>query len=100
MEYQKLGKSDLEISRVSFGCMSLGADDKSNAYILQTALDNGINFFDTADLYERGNNEITVEKAFKGQREKVIIATKVGNQWKPDGSGWDWNPTKAYILEA
>ncbi|WP_034256606.1 aldo/keto reductase [Adhaeribacter aquaticus] len=100
VKYKKLGKSDLIISQVSFGCMSLGNNHADNAKLLHQAVDAGINFFDTADLYAMGENEITVGKAFKGMRDKVIIATKVGNQWRPDGSGWDWNPRKEYILEA
>jgi aryl-alcohol dehydrogenase-like predicted oxidoreductase len=95
-----LGKSGLRISEISFGCMSLGSDHAANARLLHAAVDAGINFFDTADLYARGENEVTVGNAFKGRRDKVIIATKVGNQWRSDGSGWDWNPTKAYILQA
>lgn len=100
MKYNQLGKSDIKISEVSFGCMSLGEDHEANAKLLHTALDNGINYFDTADLYQKGENEVTVGKAFKGVRDKVVIATKVGNQWRSDGSGWDWNPTKSYILKA
>ncbi|WP_210464838.1 aldo/keto reductase [Rufibacter roseolus] len=100
MNYKLLGTSDLEVSEVSFGCMSLTGSEDENIRLLHLARENGINFFDTADLYEKGRNEETVGRAFKGQRDQVIIATKVGNQWRPDGSGWDWNPTKAYILEA
>jgi aryl-alcohol dehydrogenase-like predicted oxidoreductase len=100
MNYHQLGQSDLTVSEISFGCMSLGTDHPANARLLHQALEHGINLFDTADLYEQGQNEITVGMAFKGLREKVILATKVGNQWRPDGSGWDWNPRKAYILQA
>ncbi|MBF8962105.1 aldo/keto reductase [Pontibacter sp. FD36] len=100
MNYNLLGKSDLRISEIAFGCMSLGSDHTANAKLLHRALEQGINFFDTADLYDKGTNEETVGKAFAGMRERVIIATKVGNQWRPDGSGWDWNPTKSYILQA
>lgn len=99
MEYAQLGKSDLRISRIGFGCMSLGDDDAANENILHRALDLGINFFDTADLYAKGMNEISVGKALKPHRNKVYIASKVGNQWRADGSGWDWNPRKEYILE-
>ncbi len=98
MEYVQLGKSDMRISRIAFGCMSLGDEDAANEKILHRALDLGINFFDTADLYAKGMNEISVGKALKGYRDKVYIATKVGNQWRADGSGWDWNPRKEYIL--
>jgi len=98
MEYVQLGKSDLRISRIGFGCMSLGNEDAENETTLHQALDLGINFFDTADLYAKGMNERSVGKALKQYRDKVYIATKVGNQWRADGSGWDWNPRKAYIL--
>ncbi len=100
MHYNQLGKSDLRISEVSFGCMSLGDDHAENTRLLHRAADGGINFFDTADLYDKGFNEETVGRAFRGKRASVVIATKVGNQWRPDGSGWDWNPRKAYILGA
>ncbi|MCC3157110.1 aldo/keto reductase [Hymenobacter sp. 15J16-1T3B] len=100
MKLHQLGTSDLRVSAVSFGCMSLGNDHAANARLLHQALDAGINFFDTADLYQKGENEASVGKAFLGRRAEVVLATKVGNQWRPDGSGWDWNPTKSYILQA
>ncbi|WP_161887942.1 aldo/keto reductase [Pontibacter russatus] len=100
MHYKTLGKSAIEVSEVSFGCMSLGEDHAANAALLHRALDKGITLFDTADLYQKGENEVTVGKAFKGMRDRVVLATKVGNQWRPDGSGWDWNPSKAHILRA
>lgn len=80
--------------------MSLGGDQSANEKLLREAVERGINYFDTADLYQKGENEVTVGKAFRGIRDNVIIATKVGNQMRDDGSGWDWNPTKAYILSA
>lgn len=88
----------MRISRIAFGCMSLGDEDTANEKILHHAIDLGINFFDTADLYAKGMNEVSVGKALKRYRDKVYIATKVGNQWRADGSGWDWNPRAAYIL--
>ena len=96
--YNQLGNSTLEISEIGFGCMSLSGTEPEQADILHHAMDLGINFFDTADLYNKGMNEISVGKALKTKRNKVILATKVGNQWRPDGSGWDWNPRKDYIL--
>lgn len=104
MKYQQLGKSDLNISKIGFGCMSLKLDEKDPAAtdftnIIDAAIDLGINYFDTADLYDKGLNETLLGKAFKGKRNKVIIATKAGNQWRADGSGWDWNPRKDYILK-
>lgn len=100
MNHRTLGTSELFVSEISFGCMSLGNDHDANEKLLHAAFDKGINFFDTADLYEKGFNEETVGRAFKARRDRVIIATKVGNQWRSDGSGWDWNPTKDYILSA
>ncbi len=100
MKYNFLGKSDISVSEISFGCMSLGKDHFFNESLLRNAYDSGINFFDTADLYNQGWNEETVGKALSPIRDKVIIATKVGNQWREDGSGWDWNPSKDYILNA
>jgi len=78
--------------------MSLGDNEKENIFLLHKALELGINYFDTADLYQHGKNEETLGKAFKDKRDKVIIASKAGNQWRADGSGWDWNPRKDYIL--
>ncbi len=66
--------------------------------LVQEALEQGINYFDTADLYQHGAVESVLGRAFSGKRKQVILATKVGNQWRPDGSGWDWNPSKNYIL--
>ncbi len=100
MEYQVLGKTDLKISRISFGCMSLDPNDPLSQEILLSALDEGINYFDTADLYNQGQNEALLGRTFKGVRNRVIIATKVGNHWRQDGSGWDWTPSKKYILES
>ncbi|HUZ59182.1 MAG TPA: aldo/keto reductase [Hanamia sp.] len=99
MQYQLLGKSTLNISKIGFGCMSLKPEQKDFNNIIDAAIDNGINYFDTADLYDKGLNETLLGKVFKGKRDKVIIATKAGNQWRADGSGWDWNPRKDYILK-
>jgi aryl-alcohol dehydrogenase-like predicted oxidoreductase len=76
MKYQILGKSSLHISKIGFGCMSLKPDQKDFNKIIDAAIDNGINYFDTADLYDKGLNETLLGKAFKGKRNKVIIATK------------------------
>jgi aryl-alcohol dehydrogenase-like predicted oxidoreductase len=100
MNYRPFSKTSLLVSEISFGSMSLGNDHAANKALLHQAFDKGINYFDTADLYQAGFNEETVGRAFEGMREKVIIATKVGNQLRADGSGWDWNPRKDHILQA
>jgi aryl-alcohol dehydrogenase-like predicted oxidoreductase len=96
MQYHQLGTTSLHISRLAFGCMSLKKDNRDAATILQKAVELGINFFDTADLYEQGANEMLVGAALKEKRNKIFLATKVGNQGRSDG-GWDWNPRYDYI---
>lgn len=100
MQYGLLGKSSLSVSRIGFGCMSLGHDQAANQRLLHAAAGLGINFFDTADLYGSGQNEQSIGAALKDRRNNVIIATKAGNQLNAAGSGWVWNPRKEYILSA
>ena len=99
MNYQQLGKSTLRISKIGFGCMSLKTEFAENEKLLNKAAENGINYFDTADIYSNGENEQQVGKALRHIRKKIIIATKGGNALKP-GGGLTWNPGKAYILKA
>ena len=99
MEYKQLGSSELKVSRLSLGGMSFHTEAQAQPIIYQ-ALDLGINYFDTADLYDKGENEQIIGKLLKDRRQDVILATKVGNQWRKDGSGWDWNPSKDYIKTA
>ncbi|MEH7178622.1 aldo/keto reductase [Neobacillus vireti] len=100
MKKRKLGNSDLWVTELGLGCMSIGTEEKAARKIIETALDEGINYFDTADLYDFGENEKIVGAALKEVREKVILATKAGNRWRPDKSGWSWDPSKSYIKEA
>ena len=99
MKYNTLGKTSIKISEIGYGCMSLKNDDATNEQLLNIALDKGINYFDTADIYQDGLNEITVGKAFRQKRKQVVIATKAGNVRRADG-GLDWNPSKQHILAA
>ena len=100
MLYRQLGNSPLRISAIGFGCMSLQGEPAQDISLLHEAIDAGINYFDTADLYDKGQNEELLGKAFKDRRERVVIGSKVGNQWRSDGTGWDWNPRKGYILKS
>jgi aryl-alcohol dehydrogenase-like predicted oxidoreductase len=100
MKYSELGQSELKVSTIGFGCMSLGPDERAGIPVIHAAIERGINFFDTADIYNNGLNEVLVGKALMGHREKIILATKVGNQPKKEGGGWDWNPRKEYIFSA
>ena len=100
MEYSRLGKSELKISRVGFGTMSLEMGSPVSRKLLLEALNAGINYFDTADMYRKGEIETLIGETFLNKRKQVVLSTKVGNQWRTDGSGWDWNPSKKYILSS
>jgi aryl-alcohol dehydrogenase-like predicted oxidoreductase len=100
MEKRRIGTSSLSATAIGLGCMSLKLESKQNEYILHKAIDYGINYFDTADLYDFGENEVLVGNALKGKRNDVLIATKGGNQWNKAKDSWNWNPTKSYIKEA
>jgi aryl-alcohol dehydrogenase-like predicted oxidoreductase len=100
MRKRQLGLSDLFVSEVGLGCMSLGTEEKHAVSLIDEAIDQGINYFDTADLYDFGQNEELVGKAIKHRRNEIILATKVGNRWKEDKTGWSWDPSKTYIKEA
>lgn len=101
MRYNKVGNSDLSISEIGLGCMSLSRHDPGLATeVVRLALDFGINYLDTADLYERGANEILIGKAIKDLRQDIVLATKVGNQWKEGVEGWNWNPSRSHILQS
>ena len=96
----RLGTSDLAVSEVGLGCMSLSRAGADAERIVRRAVDLGVNFFDTADLYGRGANEALLAGALGARRREVIIATKVGNRWHAGGDGWDWDPSPAYIRTA
>ncbi|MDR0267526.1 aldo/keto reductase [Paenibacillus sp.] len=100
MKKNRLGSSDLYVSEIGLGCMSLGTEEKDAERLIHEALERGVNFLDTADLYDAGRNEEIVGKALKGRRGDVIVATKVGNRRIPGKEGWGWDPSKAYIKSA
>lgn len=100
MKKRQLGKSDIYVSEIGLGCMSLPSNQIDADKIIQVALENGINYFDTADLYNKGENEKIVGNALKRNRQNIILATKVGNRLNNSGDGWSWDPTKEWITDA
>lgn len=88
MQYRKLG--DLKVSAIGLGCMGMsafygGRDEGKAIDTIHYALDNGVNFLDTADMYGPWTNEELVGKAIKGRRDQVILATKFGNEVDDNG---------------
>jgi len=99
MKQRKLGESGLMVSKIGLGCMSLKRNQpKQSKDIIQKAFDKGITFFDTADLYDKGQNETVVGESVQAFRKQIVLASKVGNLWRADGSGWDWKASKDYII--
>ncbi|MFZ5493533.1 MAG: aldo/keto reductase [Pseudomonadota bacterium] len=87
MQYRQLGTSGLLVSELCFGTMSFGAqgywevvgglDQAAAQRLVDTAIDGGINFFDTADVYSHGQSEEILGRTLKGRRDQVVLATKV-----------------------
>lgn len=100
MEKRRIGASDLYVSKIGLGCMSVGTEEKKALHLIDSALDMGINYLDTADLYDQGLNEEFVGKAIKQKRQDIILATKVGNRFEKGKKGWSWDPSKKYIKSA
>ncbi|MBM7552385.1 aldo/keto reductase [Thalassobacillus pellis] len=99
MNKRQLGSSDLHISEISLGCMNLGTDEHKAKNMIERALEAGINYLDTADLYDFGENEKIVGKAIKHRREDVILGSKVGNHFDKEKKDWFWDPSKDHIKE-
>ncbi len=91
MEFRTLPHTDLKVSRISFGTMTFGsqADEAAARRMVGSCLDAGINFIDTANIYNKGLAESITGKILEGQRQKVILATKVRGKMGdgPDESG-------------
>lgn len=86
IETRTLGKSGIEVTKLSLGLWAIGGDqwgeveDRESLDMISAALDMGINFFDTADVYGSGHSEELLGQAMKGRRDKFIVATKIGWQ--------------------
>ena len=99
MQYINLGKTGLKVSRICLGCMSYGdPSDQNRTWVLRDeesrpffkqALDAGINFFDTANVYSTGVSEEITGRALKdfAKRDEIVLATKVHGQMRSDPNG-------------
>lgn len=101
----KLGKSTLEVKRIGLGCMGMSEfygsfDEKESIKTLHRAIELGVNFFDTADMYGSGANERLLGKAFKDRWDKVILATKFGVVRGENGEFLGLNGKPEYIQNA
>jgi aryl-alcohol dehydrogenase-like predicted oxidoreductase len=104
VQYRRLGNSTLSVSAVGLGCMSMSstygkADDAESIAVIQRAIDLGVNFLDSSDMYGWGHNETLLGAALRGRRHGVVLATKFGNVRKPDGTA-GVNGRPEYVAQA
>ena len=105
MERRRLGGQGLETSALGLGCMGMsefyGATDEEDAIgVIHRALELGVDFLDTADMYGPFTNEKLVGRAIRDRREEVVLATKFGNERRPDGSFVGVNGRPEYVRAA
>ncbi len=105
MQQRHLGHSPVKVSALGLGCMGMSdfygpRSDEESIELIHRALGAGINFFDTADIYGVGRNEVLVGKALKGRRNEVVLATKFGNVRDAEGKFVGINGRPEYVRQA
>lgn len=105
MKKRELGRSGLRVSSLGLGCMGMSdfygsRDDKESIAVIHRALDLGVTFLDTADIYGNGRNEELVGRALQGHRGQVVLATKFGNVRAEDGRFIGVNGKPEYVRSA
>ena len=104
MQYRRLGRTGLNVSTICLGTMTFGnqLNETESIKIIEKALDAGINFFDTADIYAEGSSEEIVGKALKKERHSVVLATKVGQpvaSGRMDSAGNNMGLSRKHIMQ-
>jgi aryl-alcohol dehydrogenase-like predicted oxidoreductase len=105
MEKRRLGRDGLEVSAIGLGCMGMSefygpADQQEAIATIHRAIDLGVTFIDTADMYGPFKNEELVGRAIRDRRDRVVLATKFGNVRNPDGSWVGISGRPEYVREA
>jgi aryl-alcohol dehydrogenase-like predicted oxidoreductase len=104
MEERKLGEQGLVVSALGLGCMGMSdfygpTDDVESVATIHRAIDLGVTFFDTADMYGPFKNEELLGRALRGRRDRVVVATKFGNRRSPEGAFLGVSGRPEYVRE-
>jgi aryl-alcohol dehydrogenase-like predicted oxidoreductase len=106
MKKRELGRSGAAVSAIGLGCMGMSefygpSDDAASVELIRTAVDLGVSFFDTADMYGVGHNEMLLAQALRGGlRDRVVVATKFANMRRVDGAHLGVNGKPEYVKAA